>query len=640
MKKTTLIKTMLLLCALIVGSSNLWADDVNVLNEDFSSNNTKTKLEEAGWSFDGNLTFGNTLQVASGNGSGRATTPAFSSLVGSTATLTFSHVSSSGTKTRTLTITGVNCKVNGNTSTTVSVPTGNSGATTATINITNASTSSKITFSAANDQGTKIDDVVIYYTTTSSSPLASIALSGTYPTTFAVGDAFSHEGMTVTATYEDESTNNVTAKASFSGYNMSSTGTQEVTVSYTEGAVTKTAKYNITVKALANLAFSPASKNVALGSEEIISFSKTTDADVDFDVEDETIATYDPSTGKVRGLKEGTTKITATSAATSSYTAGSATCTIKVLDPSWIDLTAQGYDNADDVTTVDGSNGTLTFAIGTNKSNNPKWYDSGSAVRLYTGNTLKITAKTGFLLTDLEFSVTSGSMVTSGFSSTVTSPASNKFVLSTPANEITYSTGSNFRIDMVKVNIAAPVTITSAGFATLYTAEPLNFATLSSELKAYTASVEGSTVTLTQVNDIPANTGVVLKGSAKTHNIPVIASSSTAKGDLTGSTTEATAYNAFSGYDLYMLALNGKNEAQFTLANAGEIAAGKAFLKLTHSEARNLSVVFGDDETTAIRGIENGEMKVKNSFFDLQGRRVAQPTKGLYIVNGKKVIIK
>ena len=191
-----------------------------------------------------------------------------------------------------------------------------------------------------------------------------------------------------------------------------------------------------------------------------------------------------------------------------------------------------------------------------------------------------------------------------------------------------------------KWSTTAPITITSAGFATLYTAEPLNFATLSSELKAYTASVEGSTVTLTQVNDIPANTGVVLKGSAKTHNIPVIASSSTAKGDLTGSTTEATAYNAFSGYDLYMLALNGKNEAQFTLANAGEIAAGKAFLKLTHSEARNLSVVFGDDETTAIRGIENGEMKVKNSFFDLQGRRVAQPTKGLYIVNGKKVVIK
>ena len=47
-----------------------------------------------------------------------------------------------------------------------------------------------------------------------------------------------------------------------------------------------------------------------------------------------------------------------------------------------------------------------------------------------------------------------------------------------------------------------------------------------------------------------------------------------------------------------------------------------------------------DDETTAVRGIENGELRVENSYYDLQGRRVVQPTKGLYIVNGKKLIIK
>lgn len=82
------------------------------------------------------------------------------------------------------------------------------------------------------------------------SPLASIAISGTYPTTFRVGDAFSHEGMIVTATYEDATTNDVTASATFSGYDMSTTGSQTVTVSYTEGEVTKTATYAITVEAI------------------------------------------------------------------------------------------------------------------------------------------------------------------------------------------------------------------------------------------------------------------------------------------------------------------------------------------------------------------------------------------------------
>jgi len=82
------------------------------------------------------------------------------------------------------------------------------------------------------------------------SSLASIALSGTYPTTFTEGDAFSHDGMTVTAIYEDESEADVTANATFSGYSMSTTGAQTVTVSYTENEVTKTATYGITVNAI------------------------------------------------------------------------------------------------------------------------------------------------------------------------------------------------------------------------------------------------------------------------------------------------------------------------------------------------------------------------------------------------------
>ncbi len=77
--------------------------------------------------------------------------------------------------------------------------------------------------------------------------LTGITLTGEYPTVFLTGDAFSHEGMTVTANYDDETSANVTDEATFTGYNMSAAGVQTVTVSYTEGAtVTKT--YDITVK--------------------------------------------------------------------------------------------------------------------------------------------------------------------------------------------------------------------------------------------------------------------------------------------------------------------------------------------------------------------------------------------------------
>ena len=75
--------------------------------------------------------------------------------------------------------------------------------------------------------------------------LTSISING-QTTSFTVGDTFSFGG-TVTAHYDDSTTANVTDSAVFSGYNMSLSGNQTVTVSYTESGVTKTTIYNITV---------------------------------------------------------------------------------------------------------------------------------------------------------------------------------------------------------------------------------------------------------------------------------------------------------------------------------------------------------------------------------------------------------
>ena len=76
--------------------------------------------------------------------------------------------------------------------------------------------------------------------------LESIAVSG-QQTVFTVGDTFTFDGK-VTASYSDGTTKDVTASAKVSTPDLSAAGTQEVTVSYTENDVTKTAKYSITVK--------------------------------------------------------------------------------------------------------------------------------------------------------------------------------------------------------------------------------------------------------------------------------------------------------------------------------------------------------------------------------------------------------
>jgi hypothetical protein len=196
------------------------------------------------------------------------------------------------------------------------------------------------------------------------------------------------------------------------------------------------------------------------------------------------------------------------------------------------------------------------------------------------------------------------------------------------------------KIEIYEALGAQKITVSSAGWATLYSDNALDFSSATG-LTAYTASVAGSTVTLTAVDDVPANTGLVLKGDEGTYKVPVIASSSTAKGDLTGSTTDDLTYDAGATNDYYFLALNGEGKAQFTKLTEGTIAAGKAYFSLAKGgSARELSVVFDDDEPTAIDDLTvDSEKQTEKTFFDLQGRKVVNPTKGIYIVDGKKVII-
>ena len=73
-----------------------------------------------------------------------------------------------------------------------------------------------------------------------------------------------------------------------------------------------------------------------------------------------------------------------------------------------------------------------------------------------------------------------------------------------------------------------------------------------------------------------------------------------------------------------------------------ELGAGRVYLNVTGDVNPNAHEFVGfteDDETTAIDGIENTGA-TSGIYYDLQGRRVLNPTKGVYILNGKKVIIK
>ncbi len=134
-------------------------------------------------------------------------------------------------------------------------------------------------------------------------------------TEFEVGDTFTFGG-TVTATYDDESTKDVTDEATFSGYNMSEAGTYPVTVSYTEGEVTKTAEYTITVSSVApsSVTIEPDEVTVYLGNTSQLTATvgpnNATDKTVTWSSDNESVATVDQS-GLVTPVSEGTAVITA-----------------------------------------------------------------------------------------------------------------------------------------------------------------------------------------------------------------------------------------------------------------------------------------------------------------------------------------
>ena len=86
---------------------------------------------------------------------------------------------------------------------------------------------------------------------------------------------------------------------------------------------------------------------------------------------------------------------------------------------------------------------------------------------------------------------------------------------------------------------------------------------------------------------------------------------------------------------IYVLANKNENPGFYKLANGEKVPAGKAYLTKAGNAPEFLPL---DGNTTGIETVKS--IEAKGEFFNLAGQRVAQPAKGLYIVNGKKVIFK
>lgn len=191
-------------------------------------------------------------------------------------------------------------------------------------------------------------------------------------------------------------------------------------------------------------------------------------------------------------------------------------------------------------------------------------------------------------------------------------------------------------------------------------------------LNVYNATVSGGKLTLTQRNNqVAKEEGVLLKTdgeyvNAKANKTNELTAASSDENHLVATPAEAQTVTADADCKLYRLTYGKaatKERLGFYLSvdrennsnNGTSLKAtpGKAYLQVSENEAKDPSsaalarsfVFGGGNETTGIEGITIMGTDVQRhgtieGFFDLQGRKISNPTKGIYIKNNKKVIIK
>ena len=146
---------------------------------------------------------------------------------------------------------------------------------------------------------------------------------------------------------------------------------------------------------------------------------------------------------------------------------------------------------------------------------------------------------------------------------------------------------------------------------------------------------------------IPANTGVVLQNPVDAYTPRFLETTETVA-SITGNKlqpclTDGGLANDYTSYltlgpDKELLA-QGQTVIGFYLYTGAKIACNTAYMNYSDAGAKKMILSFGDDTPTSIKGVtEDASESRQNVVYDLQGRRVQNPQKGIYIVNGKKVL--
>ena len=714
MKQTNLLKTFLLLCALVVGSTCAWADYEEVYNLNCpksSSNSAYNKtydvtIDGITWNAPGNQNIDGCWRIG-----GKSISTAVDRVItGKTAIdeeitkITFNH---NGKSRANVTVPSVTLTVASDAdfndvvdevvveNPDITKNTANSFDFTPTSPLTNWDNCYyKITINVSNSDssngGLDVTSIVFYKTvaskTASETVISTTGLTNTDLKNGTAAGSLSASvtsggnpvaGATVTWESEDESvatitdagvvtlvgvgTTNITATYAGDNTYYGSSDTYELTVTDTRQATVTT----IDASGITNTDIYVSTSAGKLTASVTAGGSPVVGATVTWTSSNPAVATID-NEGNITLVKVGKTTITASYAGAGAYTASSNTYELTVTDsnaPLLYESVSLYTSDSDSSTKITNAN-KATYLDAPDNWDDSKFSNAypgrngcfklgtSSAIGKIVTNAISLT-KSGILTFQarqykanedgLTVSVT-GATASGDLSVTAGADFAEYTVyLNNPTADvvITFTSTDRIYLDEIKlVNVEKEnVAISAAGLATFASNYALDF-TSADGIEAYIAKENGTKIELEKVNKVPAGTGVLLRsvsGAAKAADVPVATTADDVTGNLfVRGTGAAVDTDAGEGKTNYVL---GKHEGKVGFYKAGgmTVATNKAYLQTTVAAAR-IDIDF--DETTALTLVNSEKRTVNSDIYNLAGQRVANPTKGLYIVNGRKVVVK
>ena len=265
-------------------------------------------------------------------------------------------------------------------------------------------------------------------------------------------------------------------------------------------------------------------------------------------------------------------------------------------------------------------------------------------------STSKITVQesaNGAAFTDVQDLTISGNQ-----NSVVNLETTNSFATTTRVIKLLFTKGSNVGVGPISITNAGPADPTTSGEETYLTTtdnmagwrafyDKDNSYSVDVNTTVYVADVDPDLVenkiTLKAISGIPANVPVILHTSS---------SADSYKMTLTKETVSPYSYDGTNKLVWTTSAVSEKYRLGYGASGvgfypySGTPASGAVILNVSSaSGARELTIDI-DDDVTGVNTVNVERGTLNGNFYNLAGQRVANPTKGLYIVNGKKVVVK